>query len=198
MYDIAELRQDILEELQFGFENKEQIIQRVRGYYKNTDDEFVRILSDLYDEVISEWLDEQKNWPEVTDCDRLDRAFAAMERHGIVAQQYFSCCQRDGHADIYDELKRARSHGVEVKGYAFYSEADADAAMKYGRLNIAFGDVDFSKIGTLEIGKIVAEALRKEGFDVKWPEDPAKRIHISKINWQRRIKKPPGNDNALN
>lgn len=34
----------------------------------------------------------QRKWPAVTDCDLLDRAFAELERAGIVSRQDFTCC----------------------------------------------------------------------------------------------------------
>jgi hypothetical protein len=37
--------------------------------------------------------DEEKTWPVITDCDRVDAAFQHLEAHGIVARQDFSCCQ---------------------------------------------------------------------------------------------------------
>jgi len=38
-------------------------------------------------------LDAQREWPSVTDCDRLDRAFADLNGRGIVARQNFACCK---------------------------------------------------------------------------------------------------------
>lgn len=32
----------------------------------------------------------QADWPDVTDCDRLDRAFADLEDRGVVARQHFT------------------------------------------------------------------------------------------------------------
>ena len=34
----------------------------------------------------------QREWPPVTDCDLLDRAFGELERAGIVSRQNFTCC----------------------------------------------------------------------------------------------------------
>jgi hypothetical protein len=43
-------------------------------------------------EAIEKQLAAQKEWPAVTDCDLLDRAFTELERAGIVARQDFTCC----------------------------------------------------------------------------------------------------------
>ena len=33
----------------------------------------------------------QEQWPAITDCDRLDRAFEELERAGVVSRQDFTC-----------------------------------------------------------------------------------------------------------
>src|SRR5687767_8883107 len=44
----------------------------------------------------------ERVWPAVTDCDRLDRAFAELETRGIVCRQDFTCCSTCGHYEIGD------------------------------------------------------------------------------------------------
>ena len=51
---------------------------------------------------------EQAGWESPTDCDRLDEAFATLNRLGIVARQDFSCCTPCGHKDIWQEIARRR------------------------------------------------------------------------------------------
>jgi Domain of unknown function (DUF6891) len=43
-------------------------------------------------EAVEAHLAAEARWPEVTDCDLLDRAFWEMERAGIVARHDFTCC----------------------------------------------------------------------------------------------------------
>src|SRR5688500_10767798 len=42
----------------------------------------------------------EATWPERTDCDRLDAAFAELEGIGIVCRQDFTCCSTCGGAEI--------------------------------------------------------------------------------------------------
>ena len=44
----------------------------------------------------------QKSWPQVTDCDRLDRAFAALEQQGVIALHRAGCTQSDGLEEVED------------------------------------------------------------------------------------------------
>src|SRR5215469_4841948 len=71
--------------------------------------------------------EEQISWPVPTDCDRLDRAFAALERSGVVARQNFTCCQNCGHAEIDDEIGEA-SKQRRIVGYTFYHFQDTERA----------------------------------------------------------------------
>lgn len=64
--------------------------------------------------AFSEHLAEQATWPAVTDCDRLDRAFEALNAGGIVARHDFTCCQNCGFAEIGAEIDDAISSGVDV------------------------------------------------------------------------------------
>ncbi|WP_431732095.1 DUF6891 domain-containing protein, partial [Adonisia turfae] len=48
------------------------------------------------------WEAEKQTWPEVTDCDRLDSAFAAINERGIIALQNAGYTQSDGYEDFLD------------------------------------------------------------------------------------------------
>src|SRR4051794_10084988 len=61
----------------------------------------------LTDGALAAPLFAQEPWPDDTDCDRLDAAFAALDADGIVARQHFSCCGTCGHADICEEIAAA-------------------------------------------------------------------------------------------
>lgn len=43
-------------------------------------------------EITAAHLAAQEQWPAVTDCDLLDRAFQELELAGIVSRQDFTCC----------------------------------------------------------------------------------------------------------
>jgi hypothetical protein len=67
----------------------------------------------------------QQTWPAETDCDRLDAAFARLETEGSIARQDFTCCQSDGHSEIWGEIREAqKAHSVE--GYVFYHRQDTE------------------------------------------------------------------------
>ena len=46
---------------------------------------------------------EAAGWPALTDHDRLEQAFAALETQGVVCRQNFTCCGTCGVAEIGDD-----------------------------------------------------------------------------------------------
>ena len=51
---------------------------------------------------------------------------------------------------------------------------------------LAFGDLDDTLDGKIEIGNIVVDTMQSHGFDVEWDQDPEKRITTGPFEWQRR------------
>ena len=130
---------------------------------------------------------EQSSWPAVTDCDRLDAAFDALNRRGVIAQQNSGYFQSDGYDDFEDAYK-LHPNKSSVIGYCYYGEQDLERAMEGGGLSFYFGPAnpkDEDTIG-LEIGKIVREELERAGLQVKWSGLFAERINIPSMVWQKR------------
>ena len=112
----------------------------------------VEILSDDYDvatlqtqawkigeEVQQELIEEEKGWPDITDCDRLDRAFEDLEQRGIVARQNFSCCGTCGAGEIWDEMQTQIENGRARRGYTFYHVQDTESAADGYGLYLSYG-----------------------------------------------------------
>jgi hypothetical protein len=129
--------------------------------------------------------EEQAAWPVPTDCDRLDRAFAALDRSGIVARQNFSCCQNCGHVEIGREVAKAPKE-PQVTGYTFYHFQDTERAAKGEGLWLAYGSIERPDSALQRAGGSVVEALRREGLTVEWDGDVRKRIRVTNLVWRRR------------
>src|SRR4029079_1351153 len=93
-----------------------------------------RIAAVETDKAFAAHLDAQREWPSVTDCDRLDRAFADLNGRGIVARQNFACCSNCGHAEIGEEIDAEKERGTKVIGYTFFHLQDTERAAEYGYL----------------------------------------------------------------
>src|SRR5262245_59010912 len=103
---IAEMRSFIERQTIAGFDRTDTIIERACEVFTDhgTQDVLQPIAQRFAHESRDKILQEQASWPEVTDCDRLDDAFAELTLLGIVSRQDFSCCGNCGVAEIGDEM----------------------------------------------------------------------------------------------
>jgi hypothetical protein len=131
---------------------------------------------------------DQKSWPAVTDNTRLDRAFAELEKEGIVARQNFWCCGTCGGDAIVDEIARANKRCHTFDGYTYFHEQDTAIAVLGHGLNLGYGTPDFDPKESVAIGLLVVKALRKHGLKPQWSGDLEDHIHVP-IKWQRRFAK---------
>ena len=134
-------------------------------------------------------LAEQRSWPARTDADRLDDAFAALERTGVVARASFTCCTTCGFAEIGDEVPP----GERREGFVFFHAQDAERLAEPGApLFLAFGgfstgDATARTEADRRAGERVRAALLEHGLPVEWDGDPAARIVVRAPDWRRRL-----------
>ncbi len=128
---------------------------------------------------------QQAGWPDTTDCDRLDAAFAELDRAGIVARQHFSCCQTCGAHDIHDEMHQAAKSGAPSRGYAFFHAQDTEHAARGESLYLSYGAADKDRSASVAIGHEVVAVLGRHGLSPAWNGKQAHRIALP-IRWQRR------------
>lgn len=129
--------------------------------------------------------EEEATWPAVTDCDRLDRAFAELESRGVVCRQDFSCCGNCGSGEIRTEMEEVRKKGDFVRGYSFYHMQDTESAVEGGSLYLAYGAADEGESAALRIGHEICDAIRAQGLNVDWDGSWEKRILVT-LDWKRR------------
>jgi len=170
-----------------GFETRKEIVQ---GVTEIIDDEYE--VSDAADRVareverrLKEHLRSQSSWPQVTDCDRIDRAFAALEAKGIVARQNFTCCQTCGNAEIGEEIEEF-AKTIEPKGYTYYHMQDTEGACEDGSLYLAYGTVGGTDEDAVAVGNTIRDTLVENGLTVEWDGQLDKRICITGLDWKKR------------
>jgi len=130
----------------------------------------------------------EATWPEVTDCDRLDRAFAELEQHGIVALQNAGYTMSDGLDDVADaRTERGLDH---CTGYCFFHEQDLERALVGDGLMLAFGTFTPDESHRNQVAQRIRSVLQQHGFVAEWSGDPMQRIRVPKITWQRRQARP--------
>ncbi len=79
---LKELRSFIAYRVQEGFESEEEIVENAVGFAQETlgDKDCQREVEQLTAELLAAHRAEQANWESPTDCDRLDKAFSALNR----------------------------------------------------------------------------------------------------------------------
>ncbi|MGC5020448.1 DUF6891 domain-containing protein [Micromonospora sp. DT47] len=132
-------------------------------------------------EELTAHLAAQRDWPEVTDSDRLTAAFRALSASRIVARENFACCQNCGAAEIGAEA----AHCEAPRGYTFYHQQDAEHAVDGSPVFLAYGPFDGRP--SEEVGEEVVGALRDAGLTVHWDGDTRTRIQVPMVWGRRRV-----------
>jgi hypothetical protein len=174
-------------EVRGGFETRERIIEIFCGEMYAPGELDPAEVEAAVDSAIAAHKAEQTTWPAVTDCDRLDGVFDALNPRGVLALQNAGYTQSDGYHD-FREAYHASPDAERVIGYCFYHGQDLERAVQGGGLYLAFGPVDPQGEATTgpRIGSIVVEELRRAGFDVRWDGTFNQRIYIPLFDWKRR------------
>ncbi|MBB5712244.1 DUF6891 domain-containing protein [Sphingomonas xinjiangensis] len=184
---LADLRDKIRRDVAAGFDDEDVILTNLAHYFEEEIDPVVvrreapRILRD----VLAEHARAEASWPAVTDCDRLDTAFAALEQDGIIARQNFTCCMTCGSNEIWEEVQAAKDAGLPAHGYTFYHFQDTDAAVEGSGVYLAYGACEDGEGPALQVANDVVAALQAQGLHPDWDGRWDQRIHVP-LDWKRR------------
>ncbi|WP_392669987.1 DUF6891 domain-containing protein [Streptomyces sp. LN785] len=126
-------------------------------------------------------VDEQERWTDVTDADRLERAFAALDASGITAREDFACCRSCGLGEIHADGDE------DARGFVFFHSQCTEAVALGHGLSLHYGGFDRSEATTTAIGHEVAAALTAAGLTVKWDGSPGQSIELTGPDWRKRL-----------
>lgn len=185
------LNSEVLSEIQTlvhgGFEKRDRIIEIVcEELYEPGDLDSIEVESAVDDALIA--LEKaQADWPAITDCDKLDHAFSALEKLGIIALQNAGNTQSDGYEDVQAACADRKATSS-IGGYCFYHGQDLDRAVNGGGLYLAFGPIDPEKEESEGpgVGATVVAELARAGLATQWDGSFNKRILVPAIDWKRR------------
>jgi hypothetical protein len=165
-----------------GFYSPEDVDQMIDDLLEDDADEaFLRAAVEPEFEKKAE---QEKHWPEETDCDRLDKAFSALEAQGVLALHNAGYTMSEGHQEAF-EIMQDRGTDSFI-AYCFYHGQDIDRALAGDGLWIAFDHVNGDVPEKIDVGNTVQSTLKNAGFDVEWDGNTNKRIHITGFDWKRR------------
>lgn len=184
---LEELRGCIRRDVAAGFRGEEEIrtgaLDMLADEYDS--EELKPYAEQMTREEMESHFREQLTWPKLTDCDRLDAAFADLERAGIVARQDFSCCMTCGSTEIHDEMRATSKRGLHVRGYVFYHAQDTEAAVEGRGIYLGFGAAQAGEAAALEIASEIVATLLKHGLAAEWDGTWENRIGVQ-LDWKRR------------
>ncbi|HVZ94008.1 MAG TPA: hypothetical protein VG797_05820 [Phycisphaerales bacterium] len=185
-------RQDIMEYVETavraGYESDRDIASAAcSNYVELSIDQriFESWIQSLVKESVARIRAESRTWPAMTDCDRLDAAFAELERDGYIARQNYSCCQTCGIAEICQEAEDLTAQGRSVVGYVFFHEQDTENAVDGIGLCLAFGSDSNDPETDRRVAQHIIFVLDRHGLQTSWPGTIDKRI-VVEIDWKRR------------
>jgi hypothetical protein len=150
------------------------------------------------DEVDGDWLQgviaeevaakraAEATWPAVTDWDRLDRAFQALRRQGLIALHLAGFTQSDGLEEVEDDYEDAGGKESNYAGHCFYTEQDQEGALDETGMYIGFGHLSRDDAKGVAVGQVVRAALEAEELTVEWDGTTRSRLFIKDFRWQRR------------
>jgi hypothetical protein len=182
-----DVKEDIAALVRAGFHDKKRMTEIICEEMHEPGDLDSGEVSASLDAEIAKLESEKKTWPTITDCDRLESAFAALYKRGIIALHNAGNTQSDGYENFQDALKKHKNKSS-ILGYCFYHGQDLDRAVRGGGLFLAFGPADPNdeeEKGAI-IGNMVRKELEKAKLKVVWKGTFSSRMQLPSFVWQRR------------
>lgn len=142
-------------------------------------------LSGYLVELLAEHARASATWPKDSINDRLDAAFAALAKRGILAMHHAGETMGDGWtqaAELADTLTPP------ARGATFYHGQDLERAIEGQGLHLAFGSMKDNETDDdrIAIGREVVAMLEKHRVPVQWSGSAMSRIEVLPFAWHRR------------
>ena len=186
-----EVRNDARRHVVGGYRSQEEITELAAefaaelGYERDLRVTLIEsVAASVVAELMAEQQDQERTWIAPTDCDRLNSAFERLEQSGIIDRQHFGATQKDGFDRmLYEELPKVSNT---VRGFTFFNEQSAEAAMDYGALTLSYGAADMDPERSVLIANEVVRTLIAMGLQAKWAGTLRERILVDSLDWKRR------------
>ena len=169
-----------------GFYNKQALMNMFCDEICESCDYTADDVSAIIDADIESIAVEKASWPDVTDCDRLDSAFTALNANGVISLQNAGYTQSDGYDDIQEWFNHHPSKDS-ITAYCFYHRQDLERAVRGMGLYVAFGPIDpklEDAVGA-KVGEVIREAFESQGLEVEWDGAFNTRMLLPSITWQK-------------
>ena len=184
---LGQLRDYMQRDIASGYYSPEQVLQNARDAFEGemTAEELAAHEAALLADSLAAQAAAEETWPAITDCDRLDAAFAELEADGIIARQNFTCCGTCGSSEIWDEIDEVRAAGSAARGYTFFHMQDTERAAEGDGIYLAYGACDEGEEAALAVADEIVERLHAHGLQTDWDGSWGRRIGVA-LDWKRR------------
>ena len=171
---------DLVEEIEFMIDTLTK-----SGFFNETD-----ILEILEDEFIEEDIDFSQFSFSLNDFNnhnfsKLENAFIELAGENIVAIHNCGYDIEEGVQDAFELFVHLQNNKFTPIGFCFYTFEDIEEAIYENRLKITFGDFENNEEKALEIGRIVNQYLKREGFEINWDESINNQIELVSFDWDK-------------
>lgn len=127
--------------------------------------------------------EEQSHWPQTTDCDRLDAAFDASTKQGILARHPDASEDLD-FIVMWDEL-REKAVQQRRAGFVFYHVGAVQEALNSGVLPLTFGTPEACDSADFALADKIVRVLESHGLTCDRSSVPGGKILV-RLDWKRR------------
>jgi len=157
---------------------RDEVAEAAREDLSREPDDAAALAGEAVDAEVAALVVEQESWPQTTDVDRLQAAFAELESHGLLV-----LAAVEDHWDATAALTRLDEAGESVAGVLFFTHTDVWHAVDHGmlELNLWHGDTANVAVGD-DLLRLVLQTLGRHGLSATFDEG---RIETT-LTWQRR------------
>ena len=195
-----ELEEMIIEYIKAGFLSDHEISEICEGYIEdNYPDPCDHLTENDFLEVIKTFRQKFQHTGRQDNYLKLEFAFHALSKQGIVALHYAGYTQSDGFEDCNEVAAKLHDKGESVIGCCFYTEQDLGHILheESSLLYLSFGNY-FEKPTAAEVGKMIVDELTSHGFCVQWDGTAERKIAITNFKWDNHYTESgeTGNENV--
>ena len=174
------MNQDLVDEIEYmidvltksGFFDVDEIIEILEDQFIEEDIDFSQFNISLNDFDNSNFI-------------KLENAFDSLVKKDILAIHNCGYDIEEGVGDAFELQVHLLNNKFNPEGFCFYTFEDVEEAIFDNKLKITFGDFENDEKKALEVGKIVAESLKIEGFSILWDETVNNQIEINPFKWDK-------------
>ena len=174
------MNQDLVDEIEYLID-----VLTKSGFFSI--DEILEILEDQFidENVDFSQFNISSNKFENSNFKRLENAFGLLANENVVAIHNCGYDIEEGVGDAFELFVHLRNNKYNPDGFCFYTFEDVEEAILDKKLKITFGDFEGDEDKALDIGNIVNDCLKSQGFEINWDGTINNQIEIVPFEWDK-------------